>query len=222
MAKLKESLGLLVSAVFVVVLPLCAKPAVAANLVENGDFENPSLGTGSFATLPSIDGWTLATGSLGSGIEVQNNVAGSAYSGQQFVELSSTNVTGIEQTISTVAGDTYQLQFAFSPRPNVNQANITDVSWGGKQIATVTGNGANLTNTDWTVYDYTLKATSNLTTLEFDDLREPQTSLGSYIDDVSVTNVTPVPESTPILGILSLGAIGVVSLLKSKKIKIAG
>jgi hypothetical protein len=215
MAKLKKNLGLLVSVIFVVgVLPLWTKPAVAANLVENGDFESPNVGFGTFGTFPSIPGWNLAPSSLGSGIEIQNNVAGSPYSGQQFVELSSDNVTGIEQNISTVTGDTYQLQFAFSPRPGVNQENITDVSWGGNQIATVEGNGASLSNTQWTVYDYTLKATSDITTLEFDDLREVQNSLGSYIDDVSVTQV---PESTPILGILTLGAIGVASRFKSRK-----
>ena len=91
----------------------------------NGSFEveNPttpdSMGLGFFQKYPSpgITGWELASGQ---DIEVQKLLFNHpAAEGEQWIELCSTNNSGIKQDVTTEAGKTYELIFYFSPRPNI-------------------------------------------------------------------------------------------------------
>jgi hypothetical protein len=157
----------------------------ADNLVVNGSFEEPVAESvyGPLDWKPSLKGWELSEGPA---IEIQGGVAGAAYDGKQLVELDSTDaVTGIYQDIPTKPGKTYKLTFAFSPRPNVAD-NKLNVSWGDTTIAQLEKNGEGLTDTDWQVYTYYLKATSDSTRLSFDDLNETSDGLGTFIDAVSI------------------------------------
>jgi len=194
-------------------LTLATKPAGAVNLVTNSSFEEPDIPSGRYQFFSSIPGWNLLPGSRGP-IEIQDNVAGSPFDGAQFVELDSRAVSGIVQNLNTEIGKTYQLQFAFSPRPRVAQ-NLLNINWGGTLVDSISVNGIGLLNTNWQVYTYNLVATSTTTSLSFDNFGERSDSLGSYIDAISVTAVT-VPEPTSVLGILTLGALGTVSLSKAK------
>lgn len=193
-------------------LTLATKPAEAANLVANPSFEEPDIPSGSFRFFSAIPGWNLLPGSRGS-IEIQDNVAGSAFDRSQFVELDSNAVSGIVQNLNTEIGKTYQLQFAFSPRPGVAQ-NLLNINWGGTLVDSLSANGTGLSNTNWQVYTYNLVATSTTTSLSFHNLNEFSNSFGSYIDAISVT--ARVPEPTSVLGALTLGALGAVSLFKAK------
>jgi hypothetical protein len=75
---------------------LLALPAFAQNLVQNGSFETPALGSGNWGIYPAIPNWTLVSGS---GAEVQNNVAGAPYAGEQHVELDGNDNSAIEQAV---------------------------------------------------------------------------------------------------------------------------
>lgn len=94
-------------------------------------------------------------------------------------------VSSIYQDIPTKPGKTYKLTFAFSPRPEVIE-NKLNVSWGDTTVTKLEKSGEGLSDTDWQVYTYYLKATSDSTRLSFDDLDELSDGLGSYIDAVSI------------------------------------
>ncbi|AOX00751.1 hypothetical protein BJP34_16035 [Moorena producens PAL-8-15-08-1] len=157
-----------------------ASALAAENLVVNGSFEEPTVKLLGYPK--SVPGWQL---SAGPAVEFQQGIAGAAYDGGQLVELDGLAVSGIYQDIPTEAGKTYKLTFAFSPRPNVAD-NKLNVSWGDTTVAQLDKSGEGLWDTDWQVYTYDLKATSDSTRLSFDDLNETSDALGSYIDGVSV------------------------------------
>ncbi|WP_062295106.1 PEP-CTERM sorting domain-containing protein [Nostoc piscinale] len=196
------------------ILPLsvATKPAAAINIVQNGGFEQPDIPTGTFKIQNPIPGtWTLTPDSdPNAGIEVQDNVAGSPYEGNQFVELDGTAVSGIYQDLTTVVGQAYTLSFAFSPSPDVAD-NRLNVYWGGNLVDNLFASGVGKTNTDWKTYAYNLIATSTTTRLRFDNLDELSDGLGPYIDDVSVT---PVPEPLT-MGGLTIG-LGFGAFLKNR------
>jgi hypothetical protein len=161
----------------------------ASNIVVNSSFEDPVLPNGSFALLGSIPGWSLASGLS---IEIQNHVAGSPFAGNQFVELDSDGESAIFQNLPTVAGVQYYLSFAFSPRPGV-AVNSMGVSWNGSSVTTVNADGTGLLDTRWTVYSFTVLASSDSSRLQFSGLG-PSDSLGEYLDAVSVEQA-PEPSS---------------------------
>lgn len=230
MAIFAKKLGSLIGTLSALtVLPIAfAKPASAAlvygsNIVTNGSFENTPtpLSNGTYGDFSSIQGWNLLSGSSSNVIEVQDNVAGSPFDGNNFVELDSTAVTGIYQTLATTIGQTYQISFAFSPRPGTNAAhNILNVNWGGQSVADLTADGTGLANTVWNTFTYDIVAKSTSTILSFNDFDAVSDSLGTYLDAVSVTTVTSVPESSSIMGLLAFGAIGATSLRKRKHQKV--
>lgn len=177
---------------------------VSANLITNGSFEDPSIANGSFSYLPSIPSWTLASGPA---IEIQNQVAGSPFAGRQFVELDSSANSSMYQDLATVAGDTYRLSFAYSPRPGIAaNSNGIDVSWNGGVVLSLAQSGVGLPDTSWTVYNLDLKALSNSTRLQF-TATGISDSFGGYLDLVSVNAVVPEPTT-----FVSLGLAGVVIL----------
>lgn len=168
--------------------------AIAAdNLLVNGSFEKPAVQLLGYPE--SIPGWQLGAGPA---VEFQQGIAGNPYDGGQLVELDGLEVSSIYQNIPTKTGTNYKLTFAFSPRPDVAD-NKLNVSWGDTKVVQLNKSGEGLTDTDWQVYTYILKATGNTTRLSFDDLDETSDGLGSYIDAVSVTEATIIEASeTPV------------------------
>lgn len=208
--------NLLKTAIALSALPVCfsAIPTHAAELVANGGFEQPVLNSGTFGYFASIPSWSLLPGSKGNGIEIQNTAAGNAFEGKQLVELDSNGVTGIFQDLFTTVGETYQLKFAFSPRPGVAQ-NLMNIYWGGNLVDALSANGVGLTNPNWQVFTYNLTASNAVTRLSFDNLNEVSDTLGSYVDGVSVS--AAVPEPTSILGVLAFGSWGAARRLRRKQ-----
>ena len=92
------------------VLAIIGTQAQATNLIVNGGFEEPNLASGTWNVYTSIPGWTTT---VGHSIEVQDNVAGAPYEGGQHVELDSYGNSGMEQIISTVEDQWYDLNFFF-------------------------------------------------------------------------------------------------------------
>jgi len=180
----------------------------AANIVVNGSFENPVLPTGTYSLLSSIPGWTLASGPS---IEIQNQVAGSQFDGQQFLELDSSGESSVYQDLETSPG-TYFLSFAFSPRPTV-AVNSIQVFWNGSLLDTVNASGTGLADTQWITHTYTVTATENTTRLQFTG-NGPSDSLGEYVDNVMVGSNVPEPAS--LLTVASACALLVACRIKRK------
>lgn len=164
----------------VVALAGACGSAHAVNLITNGSFESPTVSTTSL--LLAIPGWTRVCGSF---IEVQGQVIGwTASDGTQWWEADGVDNTCINQTVTTLPNGQYQLSLAFSPRPGVVDNRVT-LFWNGTPLTTFNASGAGLTNTQWTLFSFTVTAPSSTGTIE---LRGTGTSdaLGGLIDNVKL------------------------------------
>jgi len=177
-------------AILVIAIP------VKANLVENGGFELPRIAPNYEIITSSIPGWECT---MGTGFEVQHRAvhanAGDPYEGDQHIELDGYDSSNMVQMLNTVAGASYILSFAYSPRPGTEETtNGIAVYWDGSLVGTVRESGSMLQNTSWTIMAYgNLIASSNETPLEFRDAGFSD-SFGSYIDDIQV-----IPEPATLL-----------------------
>ena len=196
-----------------VLLVLYVAPARAVvlgpELLLNGSFEEPDIRPGTFFITTSIPGWTST---VGSGIEVQDNVAGSPFDGDQHVELDSFSSSNMFQDVTTQAGQLYHIEFAYSPRPGVNPNNIR-ATWNGSLLALLNDNGLGLPDTSWTVFEFDVLATGANTRLEFLDIG-PSDRLGGYLDAVSVRQVQ-VPEPATVF-VVGLGTLLLAGLRRRK------
>lgn len=208
MSMLRPALRLLAGLGLALVL---AAPA-AADLIETGSFEDPSL-AGNWSSFDSsqVDGWDSS-----SRIEIQgSSLFGPAASGNQYVELDSNRGDGnsyILQTLETVAGEHYTLSFAFSARPG-HYDNAVEVVIGGANdfniysgiVASASGTGQS--QTDWHYYSIDFVATGTQTQIGFRDAGADD-SLGSLLDDVTVTGTGGGSGAVPEPGSLILLASG--------------
>ncbi|MEN6424513.1 MAG: hypothetical protein ABFE13_04065 [Phycisphaerales bacterium] len=189
------------------VLAIAVLPAAFAhaNLITNGSFETPDQATGTWSVYGSIPGWTTT---FGPGIEIQDHVTGLAYDGDQFVELDSHSNSGMLQQVAVTAGASYDLSFAYSPRPGVAATSTgIEVWFDGGLLDTVAGSGIGLSNTSWSILNYNVTPTGNLVNLEFRAVGTSD-SLGGYIDDVQMNGSTvPVPGAV-VLGTLGMSLVG--------------
>tara|TARA_R110001606_G_scaffold363430_3_gene517599 strand:+ start:58541 stop:59155 length:615 start_codon:yes stop_codon:yes gene_type:complete len=175
--------------------------AAGVNLVVNGSFENPDIPTGSYNTYNSILGWTTS----GAGVEIRDNVVGTAYDGDQFAELDSLSNSAIFQNVAnTVAGQSYLLSFAYSPR--IDQLSLTNgisAYWNGVLVDSVTADGGSSNN--WTMFNYLVTGTGN-DVLQFAAVGTDD-SLGGNLDAVSVSAV-PLPAAAFLFAPALLGFMG--------------
>jgi uncharacterized protein DUF642 len=165
---------------------------LSGDIVTNGGFENPNIPTNSWSVYNSITGWSTTSGS---GIEVQDHVAGTPYEGGQHVELDSNSNSAMKQDLATTAGGVYTLSFAYSPRPGVaSGSNGIEVFWNGVSIASITADGTGNGDTVWTVYQFQVTATGATSELKF-AATGANDSLGGYLDAVSVKGVVATTTS---------------------------
>jgi hypothetical protein len=129
----------------------------------------------------SLPGWTNTFGA----IKVWH-VPGFASEGSSNIEVDSTSRNDrIEQVVSTVAGRSYRLSFAQSPRPGASSStNRFDVFWNGSKIGTIGRSGDGLATPSWQVTTYTVTATGN-DRISFRERDRDAT--GALIDDVKLT-----------------------------------
>ena len=180
----------------------------AASLLVNGSFESTTQGSGSWAVYNSVSGWTTT---FGPGIEIRNNVAGTAQDGNNFVELDSHPSPGnswMAQTFNS-PGATLDVSYWYAARSGTGPATngievwLNGLNVGGMFSPGDTGLGSN--NTAWTLYTATLLGVAGSNTLEFRAVGTADTYGGS-LDNVRVEAV-PLPGSLGLLG-AGLAALG--------------
>ena len=168
----------------------------------NGSFEDTVQPSGSWNNYSSINGWTGGE----YGIELRNNVAGTAADGNNFVELDTYHNSSMFQTVTTTLGGVYNFSFAYAPRAGVAaDSNGIEAWFNNTLVASVTGDGT--VSSAWTEYTFQVTGTGS-DTLLFKAVGTDD-SLGGSLDSVAFT-ATAVPEpSTCIAGALLLLPFGV-------------
>ncbi len=174
--------------------PIFAKNST--NLVQNWSFEDNEVQPNRWDVFKNIPGWNTTKGA---GIEVQelNNRFGSGEDGTAWVELDSHNNSRMKQDIPTKPEASYQLSFAYSPRPNVKaNSNGIKVYWNGQLLDTIQAQGSQKNN--WQTYTYNVPASDlDLTALEFRAAGKSD-SKGGFIDAVSVKEIIDLSETVTI------------------------
>jgi Protein of unknown function (DUF642)/PEP-CTERM motif len=187
---------------------LLASPLLASastNLITNGSFEANAQANSTWNIYSNLNGWSGGR----AGIELRNNVAGSAHEGQNYVELDTTANSSISQSFNTLLGQTYALSFAYSPREHVAaSSNGIQVFWNGADLGTFTGLTAASGNV-WQVETLNVFGTGGLTTLSFQAVGRSD-SYGGSLDSVRVTTAIPEPETYALM-VAGLGLMGLVA-----------
>lgn len=150
-----------------------------SELLVNRSFEDNTVNAGESSIVDAITGWTTT---FGSGILVDEELI--ARNGTASVQLDGAGNSGISQDVSTVVGETYRISLQYSPSPNTPaESNAIEVWWDGELIDTLALEGG--INPDWVGSNYTVVATSDLTTLEFRAAGSSD-GVGGLLDQISV------------------------------------
>jgi hypothetical protein len=203
-----------------------------ANLIVNGSFEDPVILPAStvdpgWLIVNSIPGWQTVEPSVGGwqnvilpptetngvpGIEVQNHAAGSPYDGSNLVELDSYVNSAMEQKVDTVQGQSYLLQFAYSPRPGLTgpfnwrdlfpaDTTTIEVYWNNQFWATINDSSWTtiaINDTVWKLYSFVVPGAGPQTSLVFEAAGTGDT-VGGFLDAVSL-EVVPEPATLLLFG----------------------
>lgn len=213
MNKTRPAFLILAAALFI------SAPATAASII-NGSFEDNVLANGTWKIFNStvndathsttlVNGWSSSPGNQG--IEIRNNVAGQAYHGNNFVELDTDANSLAYQNIATVAGQLYEVSFAYSTRPGVTgpvDTNNLSVFWNGGSLGTFGGINASSTTNNWILYTIQVVGTG-LDVLRF-QATGTSDSFGGSLDAVSITTPVPEPEIYAMMA-AGLGLMGFVA-----------
>ncbi|WEF35068.1 PEP-CTERM sorting domain-containing protein [Pseudoduganella chitinolytica] len=178
------------------VLATSAAAGAATNLALDGSFEAVPVPAGEYVIVGQVGEWLSDT----HGIEVRNDNAGTAYEGNNFVELDTDRNSSMFQQIRTRPGQEYLVSFAFRDRDGVDPSSQgVQVLWAGYVIGTF--NGA----ADWEMRQLTVHALTRYSELEFRAVGASD-SLGTSLDAVSVIAV-PEPQTYAMLlaGMVLLG-----------------
>jgi Right handed beta helix region/Ca-dependent carbohydrate-binding module xylan-binding/Protein of unknown function (DUF642) len=151
------------------------------NLLVNGSFEAPTLAAHSWDAFGSIPGWTAISGGT---IELWNNLNGvKATNGSNFGELDYHGARdGLYQTVTTTAGQSYDLSFDARSRPGTSvRTNTIEVLWNDKVVATVPP-GSN-----WKTYQFSVTGTGGQDRLTFREASSRSgDGRGALYDNVSL------------------------------------
>jgi hypothetical protein len=194
-------------------LPVLAL-AAPVNLLTNGSFEDVGMAAGiqtqavnTWNIYSQLPGWT----GVGAGIEVRNNVAGTAQDGANFVELDTTRNSVALQSVTTAAGAWYDLVFWYAARPNTgnrpSDTNMISVLWNGSALQTL--NAVSSNQHQWLKYSFRVLGTGN-DAVEF-RAAGTSDSYGGSLDNVSLT----VPEPGSLA--LAVGALAAVAGLRRRR-----
>ncbi len=183
------------------------------NMIANGGFEAPVVGGSWNHYAQGVTGLAWDVEWVGNTVmydgysrpeparaEIQKSVGGwGDFEGNQYAELDTdwgvangepANVV-LSQDIQTCDGGEYELHYAWSPRPRVNN-NQMNVSWG---IGTDAHSANGGSDTIWTSETQTFTAIANETTISFTE-NGPENSLGMFLDGVEVVQTNTCPRGS--------------------------
>ena len=187
-------------------------PASAQNLVTNPGFE-----TGDFT------GWT-ASGQIG--------IFSPGYTGNYAVALADNGSSSgsLSQTLATVAGHSYDVSLFLDGNFNPNfSVNAFTASFAGFQGVNATFQRVEASNTSFTQYNFTATATGPISVLQLEGSSagffNGAGAVPLYLDDISVTDASPVPEASSVISLgvlLALGLVGMAWSARRRNAKTAG
>ena len=188
-----------------------------ANLIKNGGFEEDPTGSAygggsgwNYYDPNDVPGWD------GSNLELWGTLGIDAYEGDYHAELNSHGQSqndgawSISQTFDTVAGQSYDLFFAYGAR-------LANAS-GSAESFSVAVDGlyyvlADHVVGDWSTYSNSFIADGNTATLTFSSIDQHSWTYGNFLDDIRVSAV-PEPGA---LALLVLGCDGLGATRKKLK-----
>jgi hypothetical protein len=160
---------------------------LGGNLVSNGSFESDDIATNSFQYM-NATGWTGITGSQ---TEIQDSWTPNPGTGQQYMELMN---GGARQSVTTLAGQTYQLDFASRfGNDGTAQSNAFEVWYNGSKIADVNP----VQGQPWQNNTFTFTGAGSAANLEFRMKPGQENAEGAFIDGVQVRQVMGVSPPPP-------------------------
>lgn len=189
--------------VMVLILPVMAM--AGPTIVSNGSFET-GTDPGSFTTLGSsstnITGWTVINSVDYIGTYWQ------AADGSRSLDLDGNSQGGVKQTLTTVTGQTYLVEFYMSGNPDhgTNDMLMTVSADSSSQQFTFTTSSNTHTDMQWTKYTASFVAQAGSTVLTFQS--DTAGAYGPALDNVSVSAV-PVPGAILLVG-LGTGLVGAI------------
>ncbi len=202
-------------------LALVPGSASAASLLTNGGFELPSVGDPCCNTVPPdpLPGWTVDSGNVNvvngtfNGVPAGTNLA---YEGLQYLDLVGQGGVGsISQTFSTIAGQTYQVSFAYSRNLFSGIDPITGSFSVDGLSESLSHTGGSNSDLNWVTYAGSFVATGSSATLSFQS-GAGGVNEGLFLDAVSVSGAIPEPATWAML-ILGFGVIGGAMRVRSRK-----
>ncbi len=185
-------------------------------------YENKSRAWDVFNYLP---GWET---SHGNGIELQKNIVTRSQDGSHHIELdshprSASNTTMTQTLNSLTIGADYLLEFYYKPRTNRNNDNGINVFWYDSAVdfslsmdAVLVADSTRRLTKNWALQSVSFTAQAQSMNLSFAAFGK-QNSLGGLIDNVSLEQVTAVPE--PSMFILFLTAITLLFVRQRKQVQ---
>jgi hypothetical protein len=177
---------------------LFSASAANAVVVLSSNFDavsTPTLTSQGYDILPSADGWT--GGQLG--LEVQNGIAGAAYSPFNLVEL---DTTGNSSMFVNLGAGSYTISYYYSPRPNVaSDSNGIDLMIGSTPLDSITGTGGS--TTVWQLRTVNFTTTGGALTFFAAGISD---GYGGYVDNITIDAV-PEPATWGML-ITGFGLVG--------------
>jgi len=191
--------------------------ASAADLVANGGFEAPDIVDSCCNTVPSgaLPGWGVDFGN----VNVVNGTFASsngnlAFAGDQYLDLVGQGGIGsISQVVSTVAGQAYNLTFAYSHNLFAGLAEATASYAIEGLTGIISHSGGSNADLNWQTFSGSFVASGSSATLTFTNLTGAANE-GVFLDAVSITEAQigqtgAVPEpSVWLTMLLGFGALG--------------
>lgn len=189
--------------------------ALRADLILNGSFESPTIsGNLNFVGAFSFDGWSaFSTGGGGNAGIVDGLDFGLApYDGNQHFSFNGNDPAAgswIEQSFSTVAGQTYAVEFAVG-RNNGFAAQVLQIEgevFGASDGLLASFSGAPPESIGYQLATFQFTADSSTSRLRFTDTSGSNPNTDLFLDSVAVTAVPDVAD-TAVLLLVALAAAG--------------